>query len=175
MNMRKLLGYFNNAITGGGIFLLLLWVQFFAWLRSPTDTIPAWCFYVAQLIMIVIICVIYTCLRHRYDSGLFSESISVRYVGHSGKSDDWILIVKNTPILEINKVVSICFQSKDNDIEETIAIGYVETKNDKGNFQIRVPKEWNIGDDDLQSLGHKLLKIKPVIDKDVLSCPNERK
>ena len=30
MNMNKFFGYFNNAITGGGIFLLLLWVQFFA-------------------------------------------------------------------------------------------------------------------------------------------------
>ena len=149
--MNKFFGYFNNAITGGGIFLLLLWVQFFAWLRNPTDTIPAWYFYIAQLIMIVIICVIYTYLRHRYDSGLYSGAISVRYVGHPGGSDDWILIVKNTPMLEINRVVSICFQSKDNDIEETIAIGYAETKNDKGNFQIRVPKEWNIGGNDLQT------------------------
>ena len=77
--------------------------------------------------------------------------------------------MKNTPMLEINRVVSICFQSKDNDIEETIAIGYAETKNDKGNFQIRVPREWNIGGNDLQNLGHKLLKVKPVVDKDFLS------
>ena len=169
MNMHKLIGYFNNAITGCGIFLLLLWMQFFAWLRNPTDAVPAWCFYIVQLIMIVIICVTYTYLRHRYDSGLFSESISVRYVDHYGKSDDWILIVKNTPVLEINRVVSICFQSKDDAIEGTIAIGYVQTKNDRGNFQIRVPKEWNIGDDDLQELGHRLLKVKPVVDKGILS------
>ena len=169
MNIRKLLGYFNNAITGSGVFLLLLWVQFFAWLRNPTDTIPAWYFYIAQLIMIVIICVIYTYLRHRYDSGLYSEAISVRYVGHPGGSDDWILIVKNTPMLEINRAVSIFLQSKDDDIEERIALGYVETKNDKGNFQIRVPKGWNISGNDLQVLGYKLLMVKPVVDKDILS------
>ena len=64
---------------------------------------------------------------------------------------------------------SILKFSGDNDIEETIAIGYVETKNDKGNFQIRVPKDWNIGGNDLLNLGYKLLMVKPVVDKGSLS------
>lgn len=168
-NILKVWGYFNNAITGCGVFLLLLGIEFFAWLRNPTDMIPAWYFYVAQLVMVVMICVIYAYLRHRYDTGRFSTAVSVRYVREIVEGRAWILIVEETPTLEINRVVSICFQSKDDDIEETIGIGYVEAKNDKGNFQVKVPKDWYHGERDLQELGHKLLTVKPVVDKNCVS------
>lgn len=165
MDVRKIWSYFNNAIAGSVVFIILLWIEFFAWLRNPTDSIPAWYFYVAQLIMIVIVCVIYAYLRHQYDTGRFSSAIQVRYVDTISTGDGWILIVKNTPTLEINRVVSICYQSKDNDIEETIAIGYVETKNNLGNFQIKVLKEDLIKECDLEDLGYKLVRVKPVVDK----------
>lgn len=169
MKVNRILGYFTNAITGAGVFLFLLWVEFFAWLRKPTDTIPVWSFYLVQLVMVVSVCVIYAYLRHRYDIGRLSTSVLVRYVEHLGKSKGWVLIVKNNPMLEINRVVSVRYQSKDNDVEEVVALGYVETKNDKGNLQIRVPEEWNFSDCELQQLGHKLLAVQLVVEKDALS------
>ena len=72
-------------------------------------------------------------------------------------------------MLEINRIVSICYQSKDNDIETTIGLGYVETKNDMNNFQIKVLRAYCRVGWDLQKLGYKLLTVKPVVDKDWLS------
>lgn len=169
MSIRKVLGYFKNSITGCGVFLLLLGVEFFAWLRNPFDPVPAWVVYIFELIMILIGCVVYAYLRYRYDTGRFSAAIPVRYVGMIDKDQGWVLIVENTPVLDINRIVSICFQSKDSDIEEIIALGYVETKNDLGNFQIKVLKKYCRVGCDLQKLGYKLLTVKPVVDKDWLS------
>lgn len=151
------------------MFLVLLWLEFFAWLRNPKESIPAWFFYIAQLIMIAMISIIYACLRHKYDVGCFSSAVKVRYVGRMVVDGGYTLIAGNTSILEINRIVSVCFRSKDDDIEETVAIGYVETKNDLGNFQIKAPKEWCLDKYDLQSLGHKLLIIKPAVSKDDLA------
>lgn len=168
MDVRKIWSYFNNAIAGSVVFIILLWIEFFAWLRNPTDSIPAWYFYVAQLIMIVIVCVIYAYLRHQYDTGRFSSAIQVRYVTVTKNGDGWVLVVKNTPTLEINRVVSLYCQSKDNDIEELIALGYVETRNNMGNFQIKIHKDNCKDACDLLVLGHKLLRVKPVVDKSLL-------
>ena len=169
MSIRKILGYFKNSITGCGVFLLLLGVEFFAGLRTPTDSVPAWFVYLSQLTMIIICCVVYACLRHRYDTGRFSVAIPVRYIGLDVKGVDWVVLVENTPVLEINRIVSICYQSKDNDIETTIGLGYVETKNDMNNFQIKVLRAYCRVGWDLQKLGYKLLTVKPVVDKDWLS------
>ena len=169
MNMRKIWGYFNNAIMGSGVFLLLLGVEFFAWLRDPKDLIPAWAFYVVQLIMVVLVSVIYACLRYKYDVGRFSTVVPVRYVCRADRYCGWVLIVEDTPILEINRVVTICLRTKDNDIEKMIGLGYVETKNNLGNFQLRVPQEYCTLGLDLVSVGYKALMVKPVVEKDWLS------
>jgi len=165
MKLTKLFGYFNNAITGCFVFVLVLGVEFFAWLRGPTDLVPAWCFYLFQLAMIIFACVGYACLRYQYDTKCLSVAIPVRYVRDAYKVNGWALIVHDSPLLQLNRVVSVCFSSKDDDIEETIAIGYVETKNNKGNYQIFVPKEWNLGEHGLQEYGQKLLMVKPTVDK----------
>lgn len=169
MSVRKVFSYFNNAITGSGVFLLLLGVEFFCWLRNPLDSVPAWCFYVFQLIMIVLGCIIYACLRHHYETKCLVAAIPVRYVCGARDGDGWIMIASSTPMLEINRIVSICAHSIDSDLEETIAIGYVETKNDLGNFQIKVPKTHCRTGYDLQILGYKLLTIKPTVENDWLS------
>lgn len=169
MSICKVLGYFRNSITGCGVFLLLLGVEFFAWLRDPADLVPAWLVYILELVMILIGCAVYACLRYRYDVGRFSVAIPVRYVGMISRDQAWVLIVENTPVLDINRIVSVCFQSKDSDIEEIIALGYVETKNELGNFQIKVLKKYCHTGCDLQKIGYKLLAIKPVVDKEWLS------
>ena len=148
---------------------MLLGVEFFAWLRDPNDLIPAWALYVVQLIMVVLVCVIYAYLRYKYDVGRFSTVVPVRYVGRSDSYCGWVLIVEETPILEINRVVTIYLWSNDNDIEKIIGLGYVETKNNLGNFQLNVPQEYCSSGLDLVAMGCKALMVKPVVEKDCLS------
>jgi len=164
--MKRILRYFCNMVTGAGISIVLLWSEFFWWLKSPSGTVPAWSLYLVELVALMLACAFYAIFRYRYDTSALVGGIPVRYIGSASTCDGWIILVDDVPVLGINRFVSVCFESTDNDVQDVIAVGYVESKNDKGKYQILIQRNRCFCKGDLSQLGKKSLSVRPFINKD---------
>lgn len=169
--MKKIFEKVDKIIIGSVTIVISLILNFIWWIYSYDKLVPIW-----VVCLVIIVCYIVCVMFYSYFSTKSYETVyHLPKVKKIIKQERKIIfIVEENNLFREGSYATICYQNDENELENVIGLGYVQTINNKNNMQIEIIK--TIGDEakiilneikDIKNDKESII-IKPSIHKDLI-------
>ena len=161
----------DKVLLGSITALVLLVINILCWVFNAETAVPMWLYIITILVMYICCIVVYAMCSAKKESVIYRLP-AVLSIYKDTKST--VFIVEKNDLFIQGSYATICFQDDEDSLETVLGLGYVQSINSSGYFQIVMEKISRAGNAEkiykkIENTAsyRKSIKIKPSIHKEL--------